>query len=97
MKIDPDEHPLVQAFRARDELSRALSRKKWKRARSRAVRVRKIIQYMRENRYPHYDGLFCVGEQQISKAPEDAREAVLRMNDVIREIPKSKSKKTKKK
>lgn len=92
-----DEHPLVEVFRYRDELSAALSQQKWKRARSRAIRVRKCLDKMLAAHYKNYEGLFCVGEVAISKAPEDTKKAVLRMNEVIRLATKPQGKKKKKK
>ena len=96
MSTKANEHPLVPAFKARDELSAALSQGKWKRARSRAVRVTKIIKQMVYSRYQNYDGLFCVGEVAIYKAPEETQKAVRKMNEWIESAHASVPKKKKK-
>lgn len=93
--------PVAQIHRLRDELGQAVARGKWKTSRNRARSITKLLALAMDpstcgGGTPHIDGVFSVGTQSFTLAPERTKVAIDEMNEAIKTCREKLHKKKKK-
>ena len=73
-------HPIVKAWRLRQELDEAINGQKWKRAHNIAKDLMRQIDVCLAHNKPHLDGLFRIGTMWYQTAPEKAARMIDRFN-----------------
>ncbi len=73
-------HPIVKAWRLRQELGEAVHEHKWKRAHNIAKDLVRQIDICLVHTKPHLDGLYGIGTMWYQRAPEKAAKMIDRFN-----------------